>query len=1442
MSSVVALWRIRFATMVLIFLAAACGLTCAKELHQLLPPNEYIPVERISTGMRGYCKSTFNGTKVSTLPVTVIGVLKGVDFGMDLILIRIDGGPVVSNGWGVAAGMSGSPVYIAGKLAGAISYAWAFSKAPIAGVTPIKSMVESTFAASATGAASMPKTVRLKPVSGSILLSGRRIKSVRLRTCLPDEGEIRVSQDEILLVPVATPLMVHGMPKASLERLKKLLQPYALIPMLSPGKPVNAPKLKVSLEPGAAVGAQLTCGDIELTAIGALTYRKGNVILAFGHPFLLAGETSIPLTTAYVHGVLPSQYISIKLASPLSVVGAFTQDRAFAMSGIVGLRPKMLQLGISVSDNDRGVKRLFNVSVFRHRELTVLLVDLLISLAFTNVTSGIPSGTTFVSYEISADGLPKIKRQNAFVESRASLIEKLLGYSMPSTAELIQTLLLLEENRFERVNVKSVLVKLENTSKRQEAFIERVVCDKRVARPKDEVKLTIHMRRAHGGWEQKEIKLCLPDVRRVCTLRIGVSGGADAQRLRNRLGILQRRPNSLSQLIEGLVNRERNDQLFVCLQLPSMDAWVNGRLAHNMPFKILEEMNALGDDMFHVGYGELSKCIDVGYVVRGMKMLSIRIEPEYTKDVPQPSQELERARMRQEEGALELFEQLGQLLGIQGEAICGSNNMTLKVLAKLWSGMFALSLQGGEEEEPAGELTGEASDEQGDEEKIQDESAQRATEGDRMQHLPEGALKARKIELKSQKELMRGKCDGAFVASDGSVRIGLKASSLVELGDGGIWRAAIFDNGTLYACSWQSGIVYSISNGSAKAICSFHGKDGLHCIPTALLLLGDRLLIGTSPNGEVYSMNVSDNDGSVTPGVWLKIDCKHIWAMRQSRSGDVLIGTGLPGRVFQVTKDGRTKLLLEALDEHVMALSVGNDGSIYAGTYPMGKLWRILPDGSYRLIWETKRGAISSLYASPDGDVYIGTTPHGEIFRLSGSGECKLLCDTPSRHIADIYPSGDGTLIVSGITPHAIYLVDMDSAHGQALKFSNEFAAQFVSSADGLLSVMSISGKVVKLYRSGIGEYISPAFVLPSIANWRILKCLMDAGDDAVVVVESRSGNSELPDETWSDWERAELSEDGFLIKSPPARALQWRIKVESNNNAHPKLYGAVVSFTPINVAPSVQFVSPAAGAIIAKTVTVEWKAYDANGDELEFEIYCSSDGGKTWQRVKEAKPERKGKKAESESSKDTSAQEGVKQEGDGQRPELQKGETGIVVETPPMPEVSEELVEQVTSESAATEQTWRKQKLEWDTTQLPDGRYVLKVVASDVLSNPLNQMKAEAVSPSFIIDNTPPIVVSPKMTEVKDAKGVGDETFGAPPQRIFVRDETTWVLRAEFKVGDKWYPLMCADGSFDSREEELIIPVDRLPSGKHTLDVRIFDAAGNSATFQYRYFKGEKQ
>ncbi|HID05803.1 MAG TPA: hypothetical protein EYP10_01515, partial [Armatimonadetes bacterium] len=566
--------------------------------------------------------------------------------------------------------MSGSPIYVNGKLIGALAYGWMFSRLPIAGVTPIESMVESATPAPTHFSKLWDDGVTFVPRDGKIRIGRQRIRRVVIAGRGYISKRAHVPRDEIVLTPIRTPLMVSGISGIALERLRALLQPFGLEPVAAPGKPYNANKIKASLEPGAAVGAQMVSGDIDLTAVGTVTYRKGNLLIAFGHPFMLAGSIQMPLTTAYVHGVLPSELMSIKLASPLRPLGAFTEDRAFAIAGKLGLRADMLPVVMTMRDLNRHVQRQYRVAVFRHRDLTIPLINLLLSIAFMNVTSISNSGTTRIAYEIFTDGLPPIRRSNLFIQRRAEgLLGMILSYFIGPTAELVQLLETLQDNRFKPVNIKQVRVLMENTQQRREAYIERVWCDKRVVRPGEDVTLHVFLREVHGDVVERTFKVQVPERMPATTIRIGVAGGEHGARLRSRLGILQRRPLSLKQLIEEFMRRERNDEIVICMQLPNMGGWLNGALTENVPYSVLEMFNAIADDNFYVGYVGKIQRISCSNVVHGMKIVTIRVRPEWVKETPKPSASLRRARGRAFEDLFETFEELRRILGGKGSTM-----------------------------------------------------------------------------------------------------------------------------------------------------------------------------------------------------------------------------------------------------------------------------------------------------------------------------------------------------------------------------------------------------------------------------------------------------------------------------------------------------------------------------------------------------------------------------------------------------------------------------------------------------------------------------------------------------------------------------------------------------------------------------------------------------
>ncbi len=283
-----------------------------------------MPIDDIRPGMTGIGKTVFAGIEIEEFQVEILAVLKNNGRHGDAIMAKVSGGPLPLEKVGVVAGMSGSPIYIDGKLIGALAFGQSFEQEPmIAGITPIHEMLAD--AARTTGG------------------SGEATAWIHSRT---DNGWWNP-------VPIQTPLVVSGGDSRLISLMRDELSSLALVPVQ--GGSVTAAMLQEfspELEPGAAVGVQLVRGDMNITAVGTVTYRDDDRILAFGHPMFWAGDVNLPMTSAYIHFVWSNQFLPFKVASPLQIVGAITQDRRTGISGSVGLMPKMIPLDVSLTYAD----------------------------------------------------------------------------------------------------------------------------------------------------------------------------------------------------------------------------------------------------------------------------------------------------------------------------------------------------------------------------------------------------------------------------------------------------------------------------------------------------------------------------------------------------------------------------------------------------------------------------------------------------------------------------------------------------------------------------------------------------------------------------------------------------------------------------------------------------------------------------------------------------------------------------------------------------------------------------------------------------------------------------------------------------------------------------------------------------------------------------------
>src|SRR3954470_24980323 len=338
-----------------------------------------MPVDEIKPGMVGVGRTIFEGAEMQDFKVHILGVLKNVQAPQrNLILARLEGGPLAQTG--VIAGMSGSPVYIDGRLIGAVSYSiGSFPKEPIAGITPIEEMIAATAETGTRRAARVQPRLDL-PVTPEGLAAAVRATYARIASFADRPADVQVfgmpvatgSQIGALLRPIATPLVMSGMGSGTSDLVSSMFRDAGFTAVLGGGSGADVAPSNEPLRPGDPVGVSLLGGDGEMGATGTVTHVDGNRVYAFGHPFFNFGTTAFPMTRATVYASLPSLMSSFKIATMGEVVGTLQQDRATAVAGTLGKGPATVPVTITL-DSGRGAKRTFKYDAAVDQLFTPLL-------------------------------------------------------------------------------------------------------------------------------------------------------------------------------------------------------------------------------------------------------------------------------------------------------------------------------------------------------------------------------------------------------------------------------------------------------------------------------------------------------------------------------------------------------------------------------------------------------------------------------------------------------------------------------------------------------------------------------------------------------------------------------------------------------------------------------------------------------------------------------------------------------------------------------------------------------------------------------------------------------------------------------------------------------------------------------------------------------------
>ena len=569
---------------VIALLALVLGLFAASPRAQLAT----MPIEEVRPGMVGVGRTDFSGTTLEDFKVNILGVLRNVIAPKrSLILARLEGGPLAKSG--VIAGMSGSPVYIDGRLVGAVSYSLGqFSTEAIAGITPIADMIDATMMPAAARASrpvalTWPATPRqLIDIWSADLGRSRAFVDDPSQAMVLSGGSADLSRMGAMLRPIAVPMVASGFDVSVMDPISPAFTAAGFVPMSS------AQSLGVGaaggndhkLAPGDALGVALMTGDFELGATGTVTHVDGDRVYAFGHPLYNLGPTEFPMTKAEVQVVLPSLMSSSKLASFGDVVGTIQQDRSTAIAGRLGAGPSLIPVTITLN-SDRGPSRSFRFGVVRDFTFTPLLTY----LSVANVLTAYERGAGPASFAIR--GTASIRAQEDIT------FEDMFSGDQPAggaAAYIAGPLTALLKNSAEVVDVDKIDLVIDASEQQRSARIERVWLDTSRPRAGREAMVFVAMRDARGGEVIKQVPIQLP-ANATGSLQLVVADAARTtadDRRDTRGADLQR----VSQLIRSFNRARRNNRLYVRLTSPDSGAVVNGEPMAALPPSVLSVIEA----------------------------------------------------------------------------------------------------------------------------------------------------------------------------------------------------------------------------------------------------------------------------------------------------------------------------------------------------------------------------------------------------------------------------------------------------------------------------------------------------------------------------------------------------------------------------------------------------------------------------------------------------------------------------------------------------------------------------------------------------------------------------------------------------------------------------------------------------------------------------------
>jgi hypothetical protein len=562
--------------------------------------------------MRGYALTVFEGVKPEPMDVEVLGVMHNTNGPKgDVILIRLHGAKVEYTG--VVAGMSGSPVYLNGKLAGALAFRIGeFSKEPIAGVTPIADMLE----INALDRSPAEEAAATKP---GVSIAAGKTAAPGFSATIPQSPSTQSFSN--YLKPIDAPLVFNGFSEDTVQRFASQFASAGVVPVMGAGS-VSEDKQPEPLEAGSAVSAILVRGDMDIAATCTVTYIDPQRLLACGHPLLQFGSVDLPMNKARVLATLPSPLNAFKIVDTTEQAGVFVQDRHTGIMGVFNKQPDMIPVTLTIHGGS-GAK-VFHYEVLNNPRLSPVAMMATVFNALHGVNEYGEEITYRLNGSIDVKGFPEVGLRNMFVPA-----ENGQPAAMAAALSLGERFGRIYDNPYNAPAVNSVKLDFDLVRERRWARLESARTDVSEARPGDEIIVETVLAPYRGERVVHQIPVKIPTSASKGTLRILVSDGDTLDHVGRGNAAFGRKLDLASTI--ALLNKEHaNNRLYVSLLEADPEARVADKVMPTLPISVMNVMDGMRGNQEMIVSGESS--VDetatppLDYVVSGAQLLTVTVK------------------------------------------------------------------------------------------------------------------------------------------------------------------------------------------------------------------------------------------------------------------------------------------------------------------------------------------------------------------------------------------------------------------------------------------------------------------------------------------------------------------------------------------------------------------------------------------------------------------------------------------------------------------------------------------------------------------------------------------------------------------------------------------------------------------------------------------------